>query len=364
MAAEMTIDMTKTFSGRAPIQAHLRYEIEASTVLILFGPSGSGKTTILRSVAGLEWPEEGRIQFLSRTWLDTKSGIRVSPQDRQIGYMPQDYALFPTYSVAGNIAYGLGAFSSPERNKRVAEVVELFQLQGLEAAKPRELSGGQQQRVALARAVAPRPQLLLLDEPLSALDAPTRLQLRGELRSLLKQLALPSIIVTHDWSEALTLGDVMAVMGKGLVHQVGKPHEVFSRPANAEVARIVGVETVVQGEVIEQADGLSTVAVNGTRLKGLSSNAIGATVYVCIRAEDVVVEPAGSGMTSARNHLLGRVTDIAPQGVMVQVTIDCGFPLTATITRGAVEDLRLVSGASVIAAIKAGAVHLVPRSLA
>ena len=362
MAAEMTIDMTKTFSGRAPIRARLCYEVEASTVLILFGPSGSGKTTVLRSVAGLEWPEEGRIQFLSRTWLDTKSGIRVSPQDRQIGYMPQDYALFPTYSVAGNIAYGLGGFSSPERDKRVAEVVELFQLQGLEAAKPRELSGGQQQRVALARAVAPRPQLLLLDEPLSALDAPTRLQLRGELRSLLKQLALPSIIVTHDWSEALTLGDVMAVMGKGLVHQVGKPHEVFSRPANAEVARIVGVETVVQGEVIEQADGLSTVAVNGTRLKGLSSNAIGATVYVCIRAEDVVVEPAGSGMTSARNHLLGRVTDIAPQGVMVQVTIDCGFPLTATITRGAVEDLRLQPGASVIAAIKAGAVHLVPRS--
>ena len=362
MAAEMIIDMTKTFPGRAPIQARLHYEVEASTVLILFGPSGSGKTTILRSVAGLEWPEEGRIQFLSRTWLDTKSGTRVSPQDRQIGYMPQDYALFPTYSVAGNIAYGLGALGAQDRNKRVAEVVELFQLQGLEAAKPRELSGGQQQRVALARAVAPRPQLLLLDEPLSALDAPTRLQLRGELRSLLKQLALPSIIVTHDWSEALTLGDVMAVMGEGQIHQVGKPHEVFSRPADAEVARIVGVETVVQGEVIEHANGLATVAVNGTKLKGLSSDAIGAAVYVCIRAEDVVVEQAGSGVTSARNHLAGRVIDIAPQGVMVQVTIDCGFSLMATITRGAVEDLCLVPGAVVIAAIKAGAVHLVPRS--
>jgi len=363
MAAEMTIDMTKTFSGRAPIQARLRYTVEASTVLILFGPSGSGKTTVLRSVAGLEWPEEGRIQFLSRIWLDTGSGIRVSPQDRHIGYMPQDYALFPTYSVAGNIGYGLGALASHDRNKRIAEVVELFQLQGLEMAKPRELSGGQQQRVALARAVAPRPQLLLLDEPLSALDAPTRLQLRGELRILLKQLALPSIIVTHDWTEALTLGDVMAVMGEGQVHQVGKPHEVFSRPADADVARIVGVETVVQGQVIENANGLATVTVNGTRLKGLSSDAIGAAVFVCIRAEDVVVEQAGSGMTSARNHLMGRVSDITPQGVMVQVTIDCGFPLTATITRGAVEDLCLVPGASVIAAIKAGAVHLVPRSV-
>ena len=364
MAAEMTIEMTKTFFGRTAIRASLRYAIEASTVLILFGPSGSGKTTVLRSVAGLEWPEDGRIQFLSRTWLDTSSGVRVSPQDRHIGYMPQDFALFPTYSVAGNIGYGLRALASHDRSKRIAEVVELFQLQGLETAKPRELSGGQQQRVALARAVAPRPQLLLLDEPLSALDAPTRLQLRGELRTLLKQLSLPSIIVTHDWAEALTLGDVMAVMGGGQVHQVGKPHEVFSRPADAEVARIVGVETVVEGLVIENANGLATVAVNGTRLKGISSDVVGAGVYVCIRAEDVVVEQAGSGMTSARNHLMGRVSDIAPQGVMVQVTIDCGFSLIATITRGAVEDLCLVPGTPVIAAIKAGAVHLVQRSVA
>jgi len=364
MAAEMILDMTKTYPGRTPIRARLRYVVEASTVLILFGPSGSGKSTILRSVAGLEWPEDGSIRFLSRTWLDTKSGIRVSPQDRHIGYMPQDYALFPTYSVIGNIGYGLGTLGSHDRNKRIAEVVELFQLQGLESAKPRELSGGQQQRVALARAVAPRPQLLLLDEPLSALDAPTRLQLRGELRSLLKQLALPSIVVTHDWAEALTLGDMMAVMGDGQIHQIGKPHEVFSRPIDAAVARIVGVETVVQGQVIENSNGLVTVTVNGARLKGLSGDAAGTAVYVCIRAEDVVVEQAGSGMTSARNHLKGRVIDIALQGMMVQATIDCGFQLTATITRGAMEDLHLVPGSSVIAAVKAGAVHLVPRSVA
>jgi molybdate transport system ATP-binding protein len=278
--------------------------------------------------------------------------------------MPQDYALFPTYSVAGNVGYGLGTLTPYDRNKRIAEVLELFQLRGLETAKPRELSGGQQQRVALARAVAPRPQLLLLDEPLSSLDTPMRLQLRGELRILLKQLALPSIIVTHDWAEALTLGDVMAVVGEGQIHQIGKPHEVFSQPADADVARIVGVETVVEGQVIENTNGLATVTVNGTKLKGIGNDAIGAPVYVCIRAEDVVVEQAESGKTSARNHLTGRVSDIAPQGVMVQVTIDCGFPLTATITRGAVEDLRLMPGASVIAAIKAGAVHLVPRSAA
>lgn len=362
MAAEVAIDITKMFPGRGPISAALTYRLEQATSLVLFGPSGSGKTTILRSIAGLEWPERGTIRFISRTWLDTGSRIRVSPQQRRIGYMPQDYALFPTHSVAGNIGYGLGDLSSMDRTKRVDEMVDLFQLRGLEAAKPAELSGGQQQRVALARAVAPRPQLLLLDEPLSALDAPTRLQLRGELRGLLKQLALPSMIVTHDWAEALTLGDVIAVMGDGRVLQVGSPQDVFSRPKNADVAQIVGVETVVEGHVIAQADGLATVSVNGTTLKGLGSEAIGSPVFVCIRAEDVVLEQAGSGMTSARNHLVGKVSEIVPHGVIVHVKIECGFPLVAMVTRGALEDLSLDVGSPVIAAMKAGAVHLVPRS--
>ena len=361
MAAEVAIDVTKTFPGRTPISATLTYRLGPATSLVLFGPSGSGKTTILRSIAGLEWPERGTIRFISRTWLDTASNIRVSPQARQIGYMPQEYALFPTHTVEGNIAYGLGELSSVDRKRRVEEMVDLFQLGGLETAKPRELSGGQQQRVALARAIAPRPQLLLLDEPLSALDVPTRLQLRGELRSLLKQLALPSVIVTHDWTEALTLGDVIAVMGDGQVLQVGSPQEVFSRPKNADVAQIVGVETVVQGHVVDQADGLATVRVNGTMLKGLGSDAIGSSVFVCIRAEDVVLEQAGSGMTSARNHLIGKVREIIPHGVMVHVKIECGFPLVTMVTRGALEDLSLNVGSPVIAAIKAGAVHLVPR---
>ena len=361
MAAEIAIDITKTFPGRSPISATLTYQLQEATALVLFGPSGSGKTTVLRSIAGLEWPERGTIRFITRTWLDTRAKIRVSPQARQIGYMPQEYALFPTYTVVGNIAYGLGALPTVDRKRRVDEMLDLFQLRGLEEARPQELSGGQQQRVALARAVAPRPQLLLLDEPLSALDVPTRLQLRGELRSLLKHLALPSMIVTHDWAEALTLGDVVAVMGEGQVLQVGPPQEVFSRPRNAAVAQIVGVETVVQGRVIEQANGLATVRVNGTTLKGLGSEAVGSPVFVCIRAEDVVLEPAGSGMTSARNHLGGKVSEIIPHGVMVHVKIDCGFPLIAMVTRGALEELSLTIGSPVTAAMKAGAVHLVSR---
>jgi molybdate transport system ATP-binding protein len=361
MAAEIDIQLVKTFVGRAPIRARIRYPIEASTVLILFGPSGSGKTTILRCVAGLEWPETGTIQFVSRRWLDTASGVKVAPQDRHIGYMPQDYALFPTYSVAGNIAYGLGHLSLQDRKKRVDEMIEMFQLHGLDTAKPDELSGGQQQRVALARAVAPRPLLLLLDEPLSALDAPTRMRLRDELRSLLKQLALPSIIVTHDWTEALTLGDVMAVISGGDVLQVGTPIEVFSRPQNAEVARVVGIETVVKGQVVGAAGGMVRVSVHGTTLTAVEGESAGPSVFVCIRSEDVLLEREQATASSARNHLAGTVTQVIPLGPLARVTIDCGFPLVAMVTRSTVEEFGLSSGVSVVAAIKAGGVHLVSR---
>jgi molybdate transport system ATP-binding protein len=347
MATALTVDCRKTFPGRFTAAAQLVLPLDYPRVLILFGPSGSGKTTLLRCLAGLEWPDEGRIQFGSTTWIDVAASIRLSPQARRIGYMPQDYALFPTHTVTGNIEYGLSDLPTAARQERVRELLALLQLQGLEQAKPAQLSGGQQQRVALARAIARRPQLLLLDEPLSALDAPTRVKLCGQLRVLLTQLAIPAIVVTHDWAEALTLGDTIAVI---------------SRPANAEVAQIVGIETVVQGLVVANDNGLATVSVNGTMLKGLGADVSGSAVYVCIRADDVLLEQAGSGITSARNHLFGLVTEILPQGVLVTVTVDCGFLLRAMITRGAREDLGLERGSTVVAAIKAGAVHLVSRS--
>jgi molybdate transport system ATP-binding protein len=362
MAATLTVDCRKTFPGRFTAAAQLTLPLDPPRVLILFGPSGSGKTTLLRCLAGLEWPEEGRIQFGSTTWLDVASNIRLSPQARRIGYMPQDYALFPTHTVCGNIEYGLSDLPMVARQERVRELIALLQLQGLEQAEPAQLSGGQQQRVALARAIARRPQLLLLDEPLAALDAPTRATLCSELRRLLTQLAIPAVVVTHDWAEALTLGDMIAVMSSGQVLQVGPPQDVFSRPAITEVARIVGIETVVEGQVVANDNGLATLSVNGTQLKGLGTDPIGSSVYVCIRAEDVLIEQAGSGLTSARNHLPGLVTEILPQGVLVTLLIDCGFPLRAVITRGAQEELGLETGSAVVAAIKAGAVHLVPKS--
>lgn len=361
MAAEIALKIRKTYPGRALIEARLTCSLDPPSVTILFGPSGSGKTTILRCLAGLEQPEEGTIYFNGQSWLDVARGVALSPQARELGYMSQDYALFPNYSVEGNIAYGLAGLSEREKVKRVNEALRLLQIEELAQRRPAQLSGGQQQRVALARAIARRPRLLLLDEPLSALDAPTRAKLCGELRVLLTQLAIPSVVVTHDWTEALALGDQIAVIDQGRVLQTGRPQDVFSRPADADVARVVGVETVVQGTLEGVQEGLATVQVGAVSLTAVVEEKIGPEVFVCIRAEDITLEPVEAGETSARNHLSGIVRSIVSLGALAKVTVDCGFPLAALVTRSALSELHLAIDTPVKAAFKAGSVHLVPR---
>ena len=362
MAAEITLNFQKTFVGRASITAHLRCALDPPSVTILFGPSGSGKTTILRCIAGLEQPEEGTISVGDELWFDAANRVTVPPQARRLGYMAQDYALFPNYTVEGNVAYGLTGLSSQEKKRRVDEVLHLLQIESIAQQKPTQLSGGQQQRVALARAIARRPRLLLLDEPLSALDAPMRARLCKDLRRLLTQLAIPSVVVTHDWTEALALGDQMAVIDNGRVLQTGTPQHVFSRPMNAEVAHVVGIETVVQGTITELRDELGTIQVGTVTLTALASPNLGHDVFVCLRAEDVTLELAGSAGTSARNHLKGTIQTITSLGALVQVTLDCGFPLTALITQSALRELNVRIGSAIRAAFKAGAVHLIPRN--
>lgn len=361
MAADLIVHIAKSFPGRVVVEARFAMALEPPSVLILFGPSGAGKTTVLRCLAGLEWPERGEIRFGQEVWVDTASGVHLPAQKRQLGCMFQEYALFPTHSVAGNIAFGLGSLSGAGRRQRVAELLELLQLQGTEQLRPDQLSGGQRQRVALARALARHPRLLLLDEPLSALDAPTRATVRGELRQLLERLAIPSVVVTHDWEEALALGDQMVVLHDGRVLQIGSPQDVFNRPQNAGVAKIVGIESVIPGRVIESAGGLVTTDVAGLKLLAVGVGQPGAEVFACIRAEDVIIETVRTGATSARNRLVGTVREVNPLGTLVRVEIDCGFLLSAIVTRSALEDLHLAPGAPVVASIKAGAVHLIPR---
>ncbi len=361
MADEMTADFEKRYNGGPTIRAMLRLPAGRPHVLVLFGPSGSGKTTILRCLAGLERPAHGRIAFAGQTWFDAEAGVQIPPQSRAIGYLFQDYALFPHLSVAGNIAFALRGGDAKACERRVRELLDLLQLRGLEDRLPAQLSGGQQQRVALARVLARRPQLLLLDEPLSALDAPTREQVRGELRGLLRGQGIPTVCVTHDWVEVLALADEVAVLGGGRVLQVGPPDEVFSRPAGADVAAIVGVETVVAGKIVERVDDLAALDVGGVRLWAVDARGQGGECYLCIRAEDVTLEIGTRPNSSARNHLAGRVTEVRPAGPVSHVAVDCGFVLTALVTRQAAQDLNLKPGTPVTATVKASAVHLIPR---
>lgn len=361
MNADFAADFEKRFSGGPVIRAHLACPTDAFAVTVLFGPSGAGKTTVLRCLAGLERPDAGCIHCREETWFDAARGIFLPPQQRGIGYLFQDYALFPHLTVAGNIRYGLSQFPRAARGRRVVELLDLMQLAGLEGRYPKQLSGGQQQRVALARALARRPQVLLLDEPLSSLDAPTREQLRRELRRWLVDLRTPTVLVTHDRVEAMALGDQVVVMDQGRVLQSGPVHEVFGRPADVVVARIVGVDTVEPAQVLRVADGLATVAVGPVQLVALAEAPLEGDVYVCIHAEDVIIERGSVTASSARNQLAGSIRTVSREGPMVRLNMDCGFLLAALVTKQACEELNLREGERVTALVKAPAIHLVPR---
>jgi molybdate transport system ATP-binding protein len=356
----LTANFRKQFSGGPEIVVdELRI---GAGITVLFGASGSGKTTVLRCLAGLEIPDVGEIKFGGEVWFQKNGNVFAPPQRRHIGFVPQDYALFPHLTVAGNVGYGLNDLPAAECAPRIAETLQWLGLAGLEKRLPRELSGGQQQRVALARAVVRRPKLLLLDEPLAALDTPTRLRLRGELRQLLRQLGIPTILVTHDQLEALALGNDVVVLHAGRNVQHGAAQEVFSRPGNLAVAEITAFETIQPGVVLETRDGLATVAVSDARLIALAEDLpIDAReVYVCIRAEDVILARPDSAPSSPRNHLAATVRAVVREGPLMRVNLDCGFPLTALLTRPACEELGLHEGLRLVALVKAPQVHLIP----
>jgi molybdate transport system ATP-binding protein len=361
MKAELTAEFAKQFPGGPLIQASLSFPVEAFSVTVLFGPSGSGKTTLLRCLAGLDQPDRGRVYFGDEVWFDAARRVALPPQRRGIGYLFQEYALFPHLTVARNIAYGLGGVQPAERDRQVRAMVDLLGLTGLEQRYPRQLSGGQQQRVALARVLVRRPRLLLLDEPLSALDAPTREPLRRELRRLLAGFGIPTVLVTHDRIEALALGDQVVVLDQGRVCQSGPVLEVFTRPADLAVARIVGVDTIVPGKILGAGVGLITVAVGEVRLFALATADEAGDVYACIHAADVLLERGTPLAGSARNRLPGRIQAIDREGPLVRVGLDCGFPLKALITSQACDELALREGETVTALMKASAIHLIPR---
>jgi molybdate transport system ATP-binding protein len=316
--------------------------------LALVGPSGAGKTTTLRVIAGLLRPQSGSVTLDERVLLDTQRGVDVPPEHRRVGYLFQEYALFPHLDVLRNVRFGA------RDHGRVDDLLERFRIGHLAHARVRELSGGERQRVALARALAREPAVLLLDEPLSALDAHTRTGVRAELRELLHELGLPTLLVTHDFEDAATLADRVGVISDGRILQLGTPTELVSVPADPFVATFTGA-LLVPGYAIGSSNGLTEVLLeNG--VTAWSADAADGPVSVAVYPWDVSLGPTGQ-QDSRLNALTAPVTSIAPVGNRVRVHVG---PVVAEITAASAERLELRPGVTVTASFKATSTRLFP----
>ena len=314
--------------------------------LALVGPSGAGKTSVLRAVAGLLRPARGRIALGDQLWLDTDTGVDLPPELRSVGLVFQEYALFPHLSVRRNVAYGARG------NELVGELLERFRVAHLADARPPSLSGGERQRVALARALAREPGVLLLDEPLSALDAHTRETVRGELRELLAGIGLPTVIVTHDIEDAATLADRIGVIVEGRLLQVGTPAELVAAPADPFVATFTGAN-VLEGVAAASEDGLTAVALAGGGTVWTTDPGRG-PVALAIHPWEVALAREAPDDTAV-NHVRAPVGSIVVLGNRARVRVG---PLTAEITTASLERLAIREGEVVVATFKATAARM------
>lgn len=356
----LNVNIEKNYSRTSQVTAYINYSNSESSVLVLFGPSGSGKSTILRCLAGLERPTQGIIRFNGETWVDTGNKRHLTPQNRHIGYLFQDYALFPHLTILNNIIYGLGSLPKKQQYERTKSIMNSMQLDGLEKRLPKELSGGQQQRVALARALVCRPKLLLLDEPLSAIDGPTRDTLRLELKTLLKIVKIPTIVVTHDLKEAIILADEMIICSEGNTIQNGTPLEILARPKTPSAAKIVGVDNTLIGTIVSGDKDKLTVKIDDTTIVAVGEFPLHQNVLVCIRPEDINITHKGNAINGTSNSLSGSIMHIQEEGSVVRLTLECGFLLQSLMTRSNFMDMNLCLGMRINFSIKETSIHLIP----
>jgi len=357
VSAQLALE-ARTTLGALELEVELR--VAPGECVALAGPSGAGKSSILRIAAGLLRPREGTVRCANETWLDTSAGVDVAPDHRRCGYVFQEYALFPHLSAWQNVAYGLRDLPRSQRRGRALELLERFGMGALCDARPRTLSGGERQRVALARALARAPRALLLDEPLSALDARTRAAASRELQSILAEVGVPALLVTHDFTEAAALGSRVGVIDGGRIVQEGTATELATRPASAFVADFTGA-AVLTGTARRDGGGLTRVALDGGGELTSSDKAEGA-VAASIFPWEVAIEPAGSAPHgSARNRLHAEVVSVTQIGERVRVGLVLPQPLTAEVTRESVSELGLAPGAKVVASFKASATRITPR---
>jgi molybdopterin-binding protein len=332
-------------------------EVRQGEILAIIGPNGAGKTTLMMAISGLIALRSGEILY---------AGHSVRPYHdlsfrRRLALVMQSPLLLHT-SVYQNIAAGLNFrnIRANQARSHIEDWLEKLSIAHLKDRSAHKLSGGEAQRVSLARAFVLQPDLMLLDEPFSALDAPTRAQLLIDLKKLLSATHTTTLFITHDLDEALALADRVAVLIEGRLRQVGTPPEVFSAPADTDIARFTGVEAILPGKVLRQQDGLADIECDHLTLQAVTSAPVGAAVYLCLRPEDITLSlPGANPKTSARNTLRGTIEVLVPQGPLVRVTIAGTVRLTALITRASAQEMELSLGQEIQASFKSSAIHVI-----
>jgi molybdate transport system ATP-binding protein len=346
----------------------LEAELETSAgFTMLLGPSGCGKTTLLNCIAGFVRPDAGRITLGTRVLFDSSSGVDVPVPERHLGYMFQNLALFPHMTVEQNVQYGLVKLPANERRARMMAMLESFRIPHLVARKPSQISGGERQRVALARSLVTNPTMLLLDEPLSALDAASKSKILDDLRDWNMAHGIPILYVTHSPEEAFAVGEHVVALQSGRILTQGTPQDVLSKPRHETIAQIVGFENVFDATVqsIDEAHGTMICQLHdsSTQLEvPLGWTELGAPVRIAIRAGDIMLATEQPHGLSARNAFRGKIVSMRREGVTVIVMVEAGATFEVHLTPVSADDLKLNESAQVWLVIKTYSCNIVQPS--
>ncbi len=353
-----TVNLSQTVNKRE-ILKNINLKVEKGEVLALIGPTGAGKTTLLRLFNSLELPSSGKI-IINGTDTSESPGSRLEIR-RKMAFVLQKPVVF-NMSVYDNIAVGLKwrGLNKTEITERTSNILELIGLADYRNRNARTLSGGETQRVAIARAVISEPEILLLDEPSANLDPVSSAKTEELLLDIIDRYKATTIMATHDMSQGQRMADRVAVMLDGEILQTGDWHQVFNTPGSKDIAYFVGVENIIDGEIISAQDELVTIKVDGSVIEAISDYPVGEKVSVCLRPEDITVSTTKTS-TSARNSFAGTIKNTVSFGTLTRVTINCGFILVVLVTTRSAGELRLAKGKEVFASFKATAIHVIKR---
>jgi molybdate transport system ATP-binding protein len=363
LADLLSVRIRKRFAGNFELDA--AFEVPAG-ITILFGASGAGKTTLLDCISGLTTADSGQIEIGKKRLLDVEHGQDVAVQRRRVGYVFQDLALFPHLSVERNIEYGLQSLERSERKRRSDALMSSFRISNLRARKPSEISGGERQRVALARALVTDPCLLLLDEPMAALDASTKAKIIEDLRAWNNDHRIPILYVTHSREEVFALGERVLVLENGRIIAQGTPHEVMSAPRQETVAQLSGFENIFDVTVVAAHEDRGTMAcrITGSDVEletPMVRAEVGSPLRIGIRAGDILLATVQPSGLSARNIIRGTMISLEQRDVVVVAKVDCGVEVAVHLTLAARDSLHLSSGSQVWLVVKTYSCHLMLR---